>query len=66
MFAYPYGDHSDTTLEVAASLKIDVGCSTRFRPVRCNAHPLALPRMQVIDQLGDRFMAAIEAYAKEP
>mgnify|MGYP002716552012 FL=1 len=51
-FAYPYGDHSEVTLEVAADRSIQAACSTRALPVRRSANPLALPRMQVLDWSG--------------
>jgi len=48
-FAYPYGDHSSTTLDAVRRGNVEAACSTVSLPVRAGADPLALPRMQVID-----------------
>lgn len=64
-FAYPYGDHSQVTLEIAAGRSIDVGCSTVAKPVRPGADPLALPRMQALDWSGDQLVAMIRSHARK-
>jgi peptidoglycan/xylan/chitin deacetylase (PgdA/CDA1 family) len=64
-FAYPYGDHSEITMEVAAARNIKVGCSTKALPVRRNAHPLSLPRMQVLDWSGDRLLKMLGYHSKK-
>jgi peptidoglycan/xylan/chitin deacetylase (PgdA/CDA1 family) len=64
-FAYPYGDHSDTTLAVMAERGIDAACATISLPVRSGAHPLALPRMQVLDWPGDKLLVMMNAHARK-
>jgi peptidoglycan/xylan/chitin deacetylase (PgdA/CDA1 family) len=64
-FAYPYGDHSGITMEIAAARNVKVGCSTRALPVRRDAHPLALPRMQVLDWSGDRLLRMLGSHSRK-
>jgi peptidoglycan/xylan/chitin deacetylase (PgdA/CDA1 family) len=59
-FAYPFGDHSDTTVRAVRAAGFDLACTVDARAVRRNAEPLALPRIYVGDWQGDEFQKRIE------
>jgi peptidoglycan/xylan/chitin deacetylase (PgdA/CDA1 family) len=63
-FAYPYGDHSDVTLDVLRRRDVEAACSTVSLPVRTGADPLALPRMQVMDWSGDQLIRVLGDHAR--
>lgn len=59
-FAYPFGDHNDTTLRAVREAGFDLACTVDARVVRRNAEPLMLPRIYVGDWNGDEFENRIE------
>jgi peptidoglycan/xylan/chitin deacetylase (PgdA/CDA1 family) len=59
-FAYPFGDHSDTTVRAVRKAGFDLACTVDARSVRRNAEPLTLPRIYVGDWKGDEFEKRIE------
>ena len=59
-FAYPFGDHSDTTVRAVREAGFDLACTVDARSVRRNAEPLTLPRIYVGDWKGDEFEKRIE------
>ncbi len=44
---YPYGDHDDRVINMAADIGYKYGVTTNFGRVRPGDHPLALPRVSV-------------------
>jgi peptidoglycan/xylan/chitin deacetylase (PgdA/CDA1 family) len=63
-FAYPYGDHSDATLDAVCRRDVEAACSTVSLPVRAGSNPLALPRIQVIDWSGDHLLKVLGDHAR--
>lgn len=59
-FAYPFGDHSDTTVRAVREAGFDVACTVDARAVGRKAEPLKLPRIYVGDWEGDEFQKRIE------
>jgi peptidoglycan/xylan/chitin deacetylase (PgdA/CDA1 family) len=59
-FAYPFGDHSDTTVRAVREAGFAFACTVDARAVRRNAEPLTLPRIYVGDWKGDEFQKRIE------
>lgn len=59
-FAYPFGDHSDTTVRAVREAGFDLACTVDARSVSRNAEPLTLPRMYIGDWKDDEFEKRIE------
>lgn len=60
-FAYPFGDHNDTTVRAVREAGFDLACTVDARAVsRRNAEPLRLPRIYVGDWKADEFEKRIE------
>ncbi|WP_369726011.1 polysaccharide deacetylase family protein [Bradyrhizobium sp. LLZ17] len=59
-FAYPFGDHSDATVQAVRAAGFDFACTVDARAVGRNVEPLKLPRIYVGDWTGDEFQKRIE------
>ncbi|MGY3499952.1 polysaccharide deacetylase family protein [Bradyrhizobium sp. USDA 4471] len=59
-FAYPFGDHTDTTVQAVRAAGFDFACTVEARAVGRNVEPLKLPRIYVGDWTGEEFQKRIE------
>lgn len=55
IFAYPFGDHDDSDVEVAAEVGFKLACTTQFGGVSRRTDPLRIPRLAVDDMDGAAF-----------
>jgi peptidoglycan/xylan/chitin deacetylase (PgdA/CDA1 family) len=54
-FAYPFGEHTDATVELVHDAGFECACTTAAGLVTAEADPLELPRYAVVDMDGSRF-----------
>ena len=60
-FAYPFGDYSDTSVEVVREIGFDAAVTTDHDVVRASYDRLRLPRLQVGDWTADRLSHGLNA-----
>ena len=60
-FAYPFGDYSDTSIEVVREIGFDAAVTTDHDVVRASYDRLRLPRLQVGDWTADRLSHGLNA-----
>ena len=49
LFAYPYGDFTETTVRIAREVGFELACSTRAQAVAADCDRHAIPRLQALD-----------------
>ena len=64
-FSYPYGLHSDETVDLVRRAGFDSACACMEQVVRRSADPFRLPRLYVGNWPGDVFAAQLDEWLKQ-